>query len=363
LHISRHIVTSPLYSLIISLELTMEASKEFVKDCERIYNLATVCNRLFNQVQAPVSKDREADKTSRFANPKIIDEYQQRFWAWARGQGVFAELRLSLDWKLRNHPELEELVVFLLDIIKTNLTDVHKQSIQQQNFSSRTHNAIDLKAALYGVQGALVRLQRLSITIKRASTLGESRKVKEFAKRNKNEEFESRTELLVKWMFKDIPTSLLEQFCKSVIYRYYRLLYEQQHRTRIQTERPSPVQPITESSQGQSSTKSSKSIQGVESHSGKQLPQQNTALERKEPLARGAQSIISGRSTLPPDMNLMRDEYSPPGSEISSSSAAWTSKVKYPKPPKPEPGSHFVQCPICFDIYDATKFLSLRSWR
>lgn len=92
-------------------------------DLEDIYNLATECNDLFNQFRSQVSGERVADGSGSLINPKVVQEHEQRFWAWATGLGVFAEPNMSLDTKLKNHPEVQELVMLLLDVIKTNLKE------------------------------------------------------------------------------------------------------------------------------------------------------------------------------------------------------------------------------------------------
>ena len=93
-------------------------------DPEGIYNLATKCNGLFSQFRWQVrAAGGVADGSGPPINPKVVEEHEQRFWAWATGLGVFAEPNLSLDTKLKDHPEVQELVMLLLDVIKTNLKE------------------------------------------------------------------------------------------------------------------------------------------------------------------------------------------------------------------------------------------------
>jgi hypothetical protein len=93
-------------------------------DPEDIYNLASECNGLFNQFRLRVRAGRVEDGSGSpgsLKTPKVVEEHEQRFWAWATGLGVFAEPNMSLDIKLKNHPEVQELVMILLDVMKTNL--------------------------------------------------------------------------------------------------------------------------------------------------------------------------------------------------------------------------------------------------
>jgi hypothetical protein len=52
-----------------------------------------------------------------------IEISQQRFWAWSNALNVFAEPRMSLDIQLMpdKHPQIRQLVLLLLDVLKKNL--------------------------------------------------------------------------------------------------------------------------------------------------------------------------------------------------------------------------------------------------
>ena len=90
----------------------MAASAEDEDDT--IYNLAGECEKLFQQESLEL-ESRGAEAL------RLFDEYQQRFTAWTAYLGVFAKRSICLDRRLRHHPDLQDLVVRLLDILKTNL--------------------------------------------------------------------------------------------------------------------------------------------------------------------------------------------------------------------------------------------------
>lgn len=81
---------------------------------DTIYNLAGECEALFQ-------KEHLELESCGAETLRLFDEYQQRFTAWTAYLGVFAERSICLDRKLRHHPDLRDLVVRLLDILKTNL--------------------------------------------------------------------------------------------------------------------------------------------------------------------------------------------------------------------------------------------------
>lgn len=75
-----------------------------------IYDLARYCNDSFKDLV-----EQDDDQT--------VEEYQQRFWAWANGLAVFAKPYLSLDARLANekYGEIREIILLLLGILKKNL--------------------------------------------------------------------------------------------------------------------------------------------------------------------------------------------------------------------------------------------------
>ena len=83
---------------------------------DTIYNLAGECEALF-QKESFKLESRGAETL------RLFNEYQQRFAAWTAYLGVFAERSICLDRKLRHHPDLRDLVMRLLDVLKTNLIE------------------------------------------------------------------------------------------------------------------------------------------------------------------------------------------------------------------------------------------------
>jgi hypothetical protein len=92
-----------------------------IETTEPIFELATECETLFSDHLSML--ENESD----FNGAKVVGEYQQRFSAWAAFLGVFAVPDMCLDRRLRNHAEVQDLVLRLLDIMKRNL--VHRASL------------------------------------------------------------------------------------------------------------------------------------------------------------------------------------------------------------------------------------------
>jgi hypothetical protein len=81
---------------------------------ETIYDVAADCEGLFAQVQAQL-------RASSSIAANLFEEYQHGFIAWTAYLGVFANKDVCLDRRLRRHPELQDLIVRLLDLVHANL--------------------------------------------------------------------------------------------------------------------------------------------------------------------------------------------------------------------------------------------------
>jgi len=81
---------------------------------DTVYDIAADCEGLFAQVQAQL-------RASASVVANLFEEYQHGFIAWTAYLGVFANKAVCLDRRLRRHPELQDVVVRLLDLVHVNL--------------------------------------------------------------------------------------------------------------------------------------------------------------------------------------------------------------------------------------------------
>ena len=79
-----------------------------------LYDLANGCEALFDTQLAHL-------KAQKSTVADLVTEYQQRFAIWAAHLGVFARKSQSLDTRLRNHADIQDLVARLLNILRRSL--------------------------------------------------------------------------------------------------------------------------------------------------------------------------------------------------------------------------------------------------
>lgn len=84
-------------------------------DAGPISLMARDCRNLF------VKWEKRLEKDSRLDDLDVAAEYYETFEASAAYLGVFSGKLASLDYRLRRHPSIQDLVMRLLDILRHNL--------------------------------------------------------------------------------------------------------------------------------------------------------------------------------------------------------------------------------------------------
>ncbi|KAL7895034.1 hypothetical protein HDV64DRAFT_258055 [Trichoderma sp. TUCIM 5745] len=204
-----------------------------IETTEPIFRLATECETLF------LGHLSSLKNGSDFNGAKVVGEYQQRFSAWAAFLGVFAVPDMCLDRRLRNHVEIRDIVIRLLDIMKRNLIHLFEEDeedidIPDLNRDSSPHIRVNLEN-LRGIEGAVDRLNHLGRTIQRSSDEGQATKINKFAKTFDSTSFEGIARLAVKSFYPDASASLLDQLVQAMTDMYEKFHYRRSRQVRLQT--------------------------------------------------------------------------------------------------------------------------------
>jgi hypothetical protein len=93
-------------------------------DDDTIHKLAENCKTLLRSGRS-TSESRQSSVST------LFEKHAQRFAAWADHLGVFAKSGISLDRRLQHHPDMQDLIVRLLDILHTNLAYCKPQDTPQ----------------------------------------------------------------------------------------------------------------------------------------------------------------------------------------------------------------------------------------
>ncbi|KAK1547678.1 protein kinase domain-containing protein [Colletotrichum paranaense] len=272
-----------------------------------------------------------------------MQEFQQKFWAWATNTGVFAEPFLSLDVRLGGHEQPVSMIVSLLKLLKVNLEAVLRldrafcpSPVQCQQEEPEmldtllgdkdkelvSSNTIKhLEGPLYGVDGCIQRLFRIANHISQSSQKSLQGRMDSFAQRHENNfaGFEHLMGIIVEFKFPGMQTSFQAQLDRVP-----------------------------------------KEHQAVEAQS-TPFPPQQTQTHKPPPSESLRPSTFDG--------DLFKKElYGRPESQsdMESTISAWTGDVEYPRAPVPSemlagaPG--LLECPYCLRLHSSTDYKNARWW-
>ncbi|RSL95734.1 hypothetical protein CEP52_011908 [Fusarium oligoseptatum] len=227
------------------------------------------CLELFTQ-NADAARDMQHGDASRVKNG-LQDEFA-RFKLWTSNIGVFADVHASLDFRVRELPDVAELFLRQLDTIGCRLDQLHEDVVETQHREKKTvegQNAVDpfdpfdptepvaaldtekpdfknwdSIEILQSIHESIDWLHRLSNLVRKASFANQNRRAKEFRLRDsEGRESEELTEAMtsglrevykhvIKRNTKDLEGYLADRLIETMIIRHKRILYRRSRQIR-----------------------------------------------------------------------------------------------------------------------------------
>ncbi|SPO05897.1 uncharacterized protein DNG_08586 [Cephalotrichum gorgonifer] len=198
---------------------------------DNIFEAATICRRRFEEyLQVPRLYGKQ------------VTEFQRRFQTWAEFLGVFAPLSACLDTRLAGAPEMKELVMSMLAVLRRNLERGTKRHrlVAQKEIGPDAEATAESDGAIIGITGSIDRLSRLALIIRASSKPEGVERILRSSRKREPDGFDDVIFALVKWRFPPVdPTdeSLQVQLASSIIYRRNRLRYQFRHETKLSADR------------------------------------------------------------------------------------------------------------------------------
>ncbi|KAL8418731.1 hypothetical protein RB594_002081 [Gaeumannomyces avenae] len=203
-------------------------------DGDVLYDLACECEALFDTQSANLRA-----QTSSLSVADLVAEYQQRFAIWAAHLGVFARKSQSLDTRLRNHADIQDLVARLLGILRRSLHQLTRASeASGANGLSQAGDDVRRDEALSAIDAALTRLNRLGVTIRKSSHGGIDVKIQRFAASLDLGPFAAISQTVVQQLYPNGHQSLQQYLGKTMVDRYAALLFRKYRDDKLQSRRP-----------------------------------------------------------------------------------------------------------------------------
>ncbi|KAI1125118.1 hypothetical protein F5Y10DRAFT_268459 [Nemania abortiva] len=190
------------------------------QEVQDIYSQAQECKSLF----ADYLESLESPRTYY----KQVYVSEQRFLAWASFLGAFADESTSLDRRLQYKPEAKELVLSMLQVLRKNLKHgiTHHSASLAPKGPAGTSEPDD---ALYGITGAIERLERLAMVIRPFPQVDEVDRVRNFASKQKPDGFYDAILATIEFLFPGAEKTLQVQLTESIVYRRHRLLWNRRN--------------------------------------------------------------------------------------------------------------------------------------
>ncbi|OQV05946.1 Ankyrin repeat-containing protein [Cladophialophora immunda] len=330
---------------------------------EAIYNLADECESLFQQVLLQ-------QQSLRAASLRIFEEYHQRFMSWTAYLGVLAKRSVCLDRRLRHHPDLRDLVLRLLDILKENLLQIcdfkdprHQKSLSRPS-PSKNGPEYDLPAVttdvMEGINGAIDRLNRLGIAIRQSST--RSLMAGRYSDVSDVDSFKELAGTFLRSLYPDANYELLDLLSRSMAERFDKVSSRQGRQAVLQERRQkvtSPLQPIIEEEEANERLVAKARMPS-------ELRRRLLAgkLPRSMPVQREQNSLPSEVSSI--DRQVFQQKMKSGSSNASSrhkeTLSIQISQVGYPKAPQANNDSGYLTCEWCFETRER-RYFEGEKWR
>ncbi|KAK3935912.1 hypothetical protein QBC46DRAFT_421041, partial [Diplogelasinospora grovesii] len=256
------------------------------------------------------------------------------FYVWASYLGVFARSNASLDRRLKDHDEIQQLVIRLLSLIDQNLR-------WGMFVLSRCGRALNIqgtsKDALDAVESSIDRLDHLGVTIRQYSTAGLSARVIAFAAKNHDPAFEE--------------LALRMQLARSISRRRQRLKYIMQHQEKL-AERDldhdhspahPPLGPIVDVVDSGKREKEPRNAKTVKFH----MPAESTTPAQRTGDDIRSETHASTFRATPSRIARLREEDSRSEGAKSTTTFAANDEDNYPEPPVKKDGGPDPICDYC----------------
>ncbi len=211
--------------------------------------------------------------------------------------------------------------------------------------------------ALFGIDGSLKRLQRISDVILQATQDSLTRRISAYAEKYRDKDFEHHVDRTIQWRFPHIPKSLHRVLVETALHRHYRILYDRDHRdqgapTLQLGPKPAATQP--------SRTK----VDAKAQDAGKEKQNRDTPEATSRPLdTLTVSEPQSGPLTIDEDMvkAKIEEQSSAPTESRVRPPVSETGAAFYPPAPAVAEGQKTAKCNLCLKEFPAEEF-ERRQW-
>ncbi|KAL6900092.1 hypothetical protein GGI43DRAFT_384268 [Trichoderma evansii] len=295
-----------------------------------IYSQASYCKRLFlsySKISSPYAAR--------------VSAYQRRFMTWASFLGVFASESASLDRRLEFSPEIKEFVMAMLRLLQTNLERALVRHISVHTASGHMAEEVKDDGAMYGITGAVDRLHRIAMAIRESPRTDEAERMRNFASKQPSDDFSGILTAMMQFLFPNAERTLRIQLVESIVYRRYRMLWNQRHSKKLGQQRKPEEENQTIKEEPSATKAGQSSGQSVTPSAHHQLPPKvkagtifSSTIPSRRPLGKVNRLLQVQKEYRQDGLCSARSSNPPPGAQ-------------YPELPIVPPGETKISCRFC----------------
>ncbi|KAK2471874.1 hypothetical protein H9L39_16557 [Fusarium oxysporum f. sp. albedinis] len=355
-----------------------------------IFQVADECDKLFDEFS---QKSTETGQKLAPDFPKAssveevpltyrVGEFHSRFRAWASYLGVFAGEHMNLDARLRERPELADIVLLTMDKLRANLQDLlsaeqppapSETDVEDGDSSSSSSWGIvddsgdnqqnNLRDFIIGcIRESVGKLNRLAIVIRSSASISTPSdffaRVRRYAARHLAQDMaslETSFNHTLQFLYPNADDCFRRQLLKSALFRFAKLRYWQSH----PEDQESDTRQIEEPTLGSSLDKGTPDVDDVS---------QKGTEDRKEtvPITAAASSTNLSVTKAPvkieePEVPIVHSETR---SQRREGTSVWMSTAQYPETPPVllNPSNDQTVCPYCYKRQEDEIFTDKESW-
>ncbi|KAH0490212.1 hypothetical protein TgHK011_001692 [Trichoderma gracile] len=323
-------------------------SEDDLPDDNGIYSVVIECSSLFETISLQDGDDANDEPRSMAtthirhghdsASRAKVKQLGRSFDLWINYTGALASIDRSLDSRLKDHADIKEMVLDLLEMLQRNLRHICNSSIGKPSADQQDLN----DEAWRATEKSIDDLHFMAAAIRRASTQSQKYSLSSRFERNEEFYFESYATTLARRDFPNARRSLCEHLGASIAVRRQRIFRKKMHEekfSRRRKEAASTSRPVP--------SETPRLLRPQQSHPRPQSAVQPLVLRALKEKHDIPSSSHGSRSELQSTVVRRIINHGPALSTISSGSSIHTAAIGYPQSPKPSTGDKYCACPYC----------------
>lgn len=307
-----------------------------------------------------------------------LENQLSRFKIWAGNIGVFAAANASIDFRLRNDPDIKEIMIQMLARLRKSIEQLINPSLAETeapedsgshhsspSSSSSASLVLSLDATsepgsidqnpIRVIDSVITRLYRLSAVIRKPISFSENSKVSRFIDKVQDKQDMEEYEIHIRWQIEfrhpNASPWLIDRLANAVVFRRKKILYQERHQQKL-------GQGIDNAFAKEVLLPGGSDVIKPTGFNTLQIRRHNSPYLKVAATVKSSSPTIPFSATEASSVNrqgMHSYAKSVAFSGMTRSAIARREQLDVPPPPQPEGETTEVICPYCFEVVDKGK--------